>query len=87
MSLFRFEHGIIQSSIHQLLPHRFFRLDIVSLFFVLHSEQGRLGNVNFSRFDQLIHLSIKEAQQQCSNVRSIDVGIRHDDDFVVASFG
>jgi hypothetical protein len=36
---------------------------------------------------QLVHLTIEEAEQQRSNVRTIDVGVGHDDDSIVAALG
>ena len=34
--------------------------------------------------DQIGHLAIKKRQKQSANVRTVDVGIRHDNDRVVA---
>src|SRR5205823_1416765 len=34
--------------------------------------------------DDLAHLTIEEGEQQRADVRAVDVGIRHDDDLVVA---
>ena len=46
-----------------------------------------MRNVNFTRADQLGHLPEKESKQQSANVRSVDVGIGHDNDPAVAQLG
>ena len=34
--------------------------------------------------NQLRHLAVEKCQQQCTDVRAVDVGISHDDDVVIA---
>ena len=36
-----------------------------------------------SAVDQLWHLPEKECQQQCANVRPVDISVGHDDDFMI----
>ncbi len=38
-------------------------------------------------FDEVEHLAIEEGKEQRANVGAVDVGVGHDDDFVVAAFG
>src|SRR5690606_38111463 len=45
--------------------------------------EGRLRDVDVSALDELTHLPVEERQQQRADVRSVDVGVRHDDDAVV----
>ena len=46
--------------------------------------QRRLGNIDKAILHQRRHLPVKKRQQQRPDVRSVHVGIGHDDDFVVA---
>ena len=45
--------------------------------------QRWLGDVDVTALDQLRHLTIEEGQQQGSNMCSVHVRIRHDDDAVI----
>ncbi|CAI8198459.1 MAG: Uncharacterised protein [Alphaproteobacteria bacterium] len=36
--------------------------------------------------DNFRHLAIEKGQQQSANMRPVDIGISHDDDFVIAQF-
>ena len=47
----------------------------------------RLRQVNVSLQHQLLHIAIEESQDQCGNVRTVHVGIGHDDDLVVTKLG
>ena len=46
--------------------------------------ERRLGDVEVALLDQLRHLPVEEGQQQRADVGAVDVGVRHDDDLVVA---
>ena len=48
--------------------------------------ERRLGDVDMAMLDKFGHLSVKECQQQRPNMCAVNVGIRHDDDPVVAQF-
>ena len=56
----------------------------VSVLAALGAEERRLRDVDVARVDQLAHLPVEERQQQRADVRSVDVGVGHDDDPVVA---
>ncbi len=43
-----------------------------------------LRNVDVALLDKLVHLPIEERQQQRADVGAVDVGVRHDDDLVIA---
>ena len=47
-------------------------------------KQRRLGDVNVTRFHQRSHITEQKRQQQRANVTSIDVGVGHQNDAVVA---
>ena len=48
--------------------------------------QRRLSNINISALNQLRHLAIEKRQQQSTNMASVDIGIGHDDNFMIAAF-
>ena len=50
----------------------------------LGAEERRLRDVDVAAIDELRHLPVEERQQQRPDVRAVDVGVRHDDDAVVA---
>src|ERR1700723_1650408 len=54
---------------------------------LLDFEQGRLRNVDVVALDQVRHVAKEEGQQQGADVRTVDVSVRHEDDFAVADLG
>src|SRR5262245_20840609 len=75
----RFDRATDQEPIEILLV-----LDVRLGTSTLRPEQWGLCDVDVTAVDQLMHLTIKERQQQRSDMRSVDVGVRHDDDAVIA---
>ena len=51
---------------------------------MLDLVQRRLGDVDVTTFHQRGHLAVEEGEKQGADVRAVDIGIRHDDDAVVA---
>ena len=49
--------------------------------------ERRLGDVEVALGDELRHLAVKEGQQQGPDVAAVHVGVRHQDDAVVAHAG
>ena len=49
-------------------------------------EQRRLGDEDMAALDQLAHMPEEEREQEGSNMGPINIGIRHDDDAVIAQF-
>ena len=81
----RLEHRVGQAGVEQLGLHLLFGLHVVRFLLVPHAEQRRLGHVDVAAFDQIVHLAVEERQQQRADVRAVDVGVGHDDDFAVAA--
>ena len=50
----------------------------------LQLVERRLGDIDVAALDELGHLAVEERQQQRADVRAVDVGVRHDDDAVIA---
>ena len=61
-------------------------LQIEFFFALLHFVEGRLSNVEIAIVDKLWVLPKEEGEQERTNVRSVDISIRHDDDAVVTKF-
>jgi hypothetical protein len=60
----------------------FFRYDLGAVGFDL--VERRLGDVEVAALDDVGEVAVEERQQQRADVRAVDVGVRHDDDGVVA---
>ena len=59
-------------------------MNIALHFFTGHAIEGRPCNVDIVVFDECWHMAVEESEQKGPDVRTVDVRIRHDDDFVVA---
>ena len=53
------------------------------LFAFFDFVERRLGDVNVTFFNNFRQLAIKKRQQQCANMRAINVRVGHDDDAVI----
>ena len=51
---------------------------------LLHLEQRRLGDEEVPGLDDRVHVAEEERQQQRPDVGAVDVGVRHQDDLVIA---
>ena len=70
-----------------------FEEDAVELFVVVHvlltllaldAVKRGLGDVDVAALEQALHLAIDEGEEEGADVGAVHVGVRHDDDFVVA---
>src|SRR5688572_801532 len=59
-------------------------LDVALAAPALGAEERRLRDVDVAAVDQLGHLAVEEREQQRPDVRTVHVGVGHDDDAVVA---
>ena len=73
---------------HTILQQDAVELDVVvnviGLLLARDAVKRRLRNIHKTLLYQLRHLAVKECQQQRADVRTVHIGVRHDDDFVVA---
>src|SRR5690606_31313388 len=76
--------GIFQRGLGEVILQRLVILEVLLLLAALDLVQRRLGDVDVPLFDQLRHLTEEERQQQGADMRTVNVGVRHDDDVVVA---
>ncbi len=81
------QHARFRRSPQQPLLHLALVADEELAAAALRPEQRRLRDVDVAGVDQRAHLTVEERQQQRTDVRSVDVGVGHDDDAVVAQLG
>ena len=62
-------------------------LDVLLEAAFLDFVKRRLRDVNIVALDQLRHVAEEEGEQQGADVRAVDVGVGHEDDFAVADLG
>ena len=61
-------------------------INVVGFLLARDAVKRRLRDVNEALLHKLRHLAVEKGQQQGADVRTIHIGVRHDDDFVVAQF-
>ena len=71
---------------HEEVFERAFVLDERLYSAALGAEEGRLRDEDVAALDQLRHLTEEEREQQRADMGAVDVGVRHDDDLVIARF-
>ena len=76
--------GALQGQLQQVVGQLAIVLDVTLMAPFLDLVQRRLGDVDVPALDQFRHLAKEEGQQQGADVRAVHVGVRHDDDAVVA---
>ena len=59
-------------------------IDVFLALLAFDQVKGRLGNVDFALFDKFHHVPAEKSEQKRANVRTIDIGICHNDDATVA---
>ena len=62
-------------------------LDVLLEAALLDLVERRLRDVDVVALDQLRHVAEEEGEQQGADVRAVDVGVGHEDDFAVADLG
>ena len=77
---------ILKRVIEQIGFEARFVFEVRDPFVSNRAKERRLRDVEIAVVDQLTHLAIEEGQKQRADVASVDISVRHDDDFVVARF-
>ena len=77
----------IKAVVEQIVFARPLVLQILLGLATLHFVERRLGDVEMAALDQVRHLPEEEGEQQGANMGAVDVGVRHDDDLVIAQLG
>ncbi len=78
------EGGLFQGRLGEVPTQGLVVLQVVFLFASLRLVQGRLGNVDVAALNQGAHLAEEKRQEQGPNVGAVHIGVRHDDNAVVA---
>src|SRR5262249_35266957 len=74
-----------QAEVRVDLLHRMIVQHILDLLLSRDLIERRLGDVNSAGLDQLLHVAEEKRQKQSPDMRSVDVGICHNDDLAVAA--
>ena len=61
-------------------------VNILETFTFGNFVKRRICDIQITGFDQRTHLTVEECEQQCTDVRSIDVSICHDYHAVITGF-
>ena len=62
-------------------------VDVLLTFLALNLIERRLGDVDVAALDETLHLAIEEREQKGADMGAVHVGVRHDDDLVIAGLG
>src|SRR5260221_10968077 len=62
-------------------------LDVLLRLALLDSVERRLRDEHVAALDQLVHVAEKECEQQRADVRTVNVGVSHENDFGVTQLG
>ena len=76
--------GALQGCVEEVVSQFVVVLHIAFLAALFDLVERRLGDEDVPPLDQIRHLAKKESQQQGADVGAVHIGIRHDDDVVVA---
>src|ERR1700681_4183236 len=74
----------LERDLEQMLFELVVVLEVGLLLSVLDLVQRGLRDVDVAALDQLRHLTVEEREQQRAYMRAVDVGVRHDNDAVIA---
>jgi hypothetical protein len=73
-------HGVVR----EVVLERLIVFEVQVLLALAHAVERWLRDEQMPLLDELVHLSVEEREQQGTDVRAVHVGVRHDDDGVVA---
>src|SRR3989338_3361015 len=74
---------VFASQLQEKLAHLLFGLNILFTFAALNLIKRRLSDINMALFDELMHLPEEKCQNQRADVAAVDVGVAHNDNFVI----
>ena len=76
--------GIRQGEVQKQLVELIIILDVGLLLPRGQLVERRLSDINMAPLDEFRHLAVKKREQQCPDMRPINIRIRHNDDAVIA---
>ena len=84
LTLAGLESQRLSAQVRQIVLQRDFVLEVALLLALLGAEQWRLRDVEVAALDDLDELAEEQGEQQRAYMRTVDVGVGHDDNGVVA---
>ena len=78
------QRRVFEAGVDQIILQRALVLEILLGLAARDFVERRLGDVEMAAVDDLAHLPVEERQQQRADMGAVDVGVRHDDDLVIA---
>ena len=78
------KHRILDARHGEMILELALALEIDLALPTLHPIERWLRDIEVTLLHQLRHVAEEEGEKQCADVRAVDVGVRHDDDLVVA---
>ena len=78
---------VLHGALEQVMVELAVVLEVGFFLAPLHFVERGLRDVEVALLDDLRHLAIEEREQQRTDVRAVHIGVRHDDDAVVAQLG
>ena len=75
---------IFGGALHQLVGEFALVADVALGFAALHAIERRLGDVDVAALDELLHVAEEKSEEQGADVAAVDVGVGHENDFVIA---
>ena len=82
-----FDDVIFGGALHQLVSKFALIADVALGFAALHAIERRLGDIDVAALDELLHVAEEKSEQQSADVAAVDVGVGHENDFVIAQLG
>src|SRR6201998_2080981 len=81
-----FHDVIFGGALHQFAGELAIVADVTFGLAALHAIERRLSDLDMAALDELLHMAEKEREKQSADVRAVDVGVGHQNDFVIAEF-
>ena len=78
------QHGIVEPGVDEKVFQRALVLEVLLGLAARDLVERRLRDKEVAAVDDLAHLPVEKGQQQGADVRAVDIGVRHDDDLMVA---
>jgi len=83
-AFFRLDGMIFGGALHQLVSEIILVADVALALTAFHAVERRLRDVDMAAVDKLLHVAEEEREKQRADVAAVDVGIGHQNDFVIA---
>src|SRR6185437_3851714 len=78
------EDTVVKTSLDQIIFQRALVFQVLLGLAAVHLVERRLRDIEITAFDQRRHLAEEERQQQRADMRTVDVGVGHQNDLVIA---